>query len=52
MPHFSELFARACNNAEGGGVADTARYGLHIGINGIICAAGKGIMIFKQFTVG
>ena len=52
LPYFSELFGRASNNAEGVGVADTAIYGLDMGINGNICAAVKGIMVFKQFSVG
>lgn len=33
----------------GGVVVDSAIYGLDIGI---ICAAVKGIMVFKQFSVG
>ena len=33
-------------------MVDTAIYGLDIGISSIICAAGKGIMVFKQFSVG
>ena len=31
-------------------MADTAIYGLDIGINGVICAAVKGIVVFKQFS--